>query len=336
MEGVEEAIGKIGQAAADAGFENEVINAGKTVTDMMGGDGGLLPGEILLYLIKNISGFMKENASLIMLLAAICVFSALASGISAGSGCIGGAAETGFSVIASLPAAGIFIAAFTVASMAMTEMERIGLAVLPALAVLGTGSASGGYTASAQLMSLMLRRIFLPAAAIYGVLSYCGAVSGENYLSEIKRTVKNIFVRGLGIVMTVFTFCSAASGLTAGAAATLGGRVVKYAGSLVPLVGPYLSDAADTIIESAALIRTAGGVFAAITVVSVGLIPFMKLLAYYLAVNILSAVAGSFADGKTKEITAITCELTGMLIGLTALMGGFFIINIALLAMIRG
>lgn len=331
-----EGAGAVGSAASNAGFSEAAEAAGRAAEALLRGQTGNLPAELLLYAVKNVSALLREHAAPILTLAAICVLSAFLSKLSAQGGLLSGdTAGFGFSVLAALPAVGIFSAVFFSAQSAMSRMEAVALAVIPAAAVLGTGTSSAGFLTAAEAVSALMRFVFLPFAAAYGAVAYGGAAAGENFLSGMQRLMKNLFTWGLGLVMTVFSFCTALSGLAAGASLSLGGRTVKYAGSLIPVVGPYLAEAADTVLAGAAAIRAAGGVCAAAAVLSVAVPPLLELFAYLLAVWLVSGVCGVFADAKTREILAVTAETVGMITGIATLMCAFFILNIAVIASVR-
>ncbi len=339
-----EGINAAENAASNAGFSHEAMEAGEFTMELLQGigesaDGAVFaPAELLLYMVNSLFGAVKENSVLILSLAAICIMSAFLSGLAKQDGLLcKSSGKAGIAAATALPAGAVFAAAFGSAKAAMSSLEAIGLAVIPAVAIVGKGAGAYGFVACAQVMSVLLRYVFLPMVAVYGVISFASGIAGENLLTGVKGSIKKLFSWGLGLVMTVFSFCSVSSGLALNAANTLGARAAKYAGAMVPVVGGYLTEAADTVIASASLIKTAGGVCAAMTVVLVGLSPFVKLLAYYCTVNVLSTLAGVFsggsaAGGTVKEILDITGELTGMTIGLMAMMAAFFIINIAVIA----
>ena len=335
-EGLLEGAGAVSNAAANAGFAEAASAAENAAAALLQGNTESLPAEFLFYVVERVLSLMRENAAPVLTLAAVCIFSAFVSRLSAQNGLLSkDATGMGFSFVAALPAVGIFSAVFFVARGAMGRMEAIALAVIPVAAVLGTGTSSVWFLTAAQSVSALMRFVFLPFAAVYGAVAYSGAAVGENFLTGLQKLMKTVFTWGLGLVMTVFSFCSAMSGLAAGASLSLSGRTIKYAGGLIPVVGPYLSEAADTVLAGASLIRTAGGVCAAAAVLSVALPPLLELFAYFFAVCIVSAVCGAFADARTKGMIAVTAEVAGMIVGLTALMCAFFIINIAVIASVR-
>ena len=344
MDGIAEGIGAAQSAAEGVGFSDAATQAGEFTTELLYGLGsnadsaGFAPAELLIYILNSLFDAIKENSAELLALAAMCIMGAFLSGLVKQNGLLSrSAGKAGIAAATALPAGAVFAAVFSAAKTAMSSLEAAGLAVIPAVAVVGKGAGAYGFVACSQMMSVLLRYAFLPLVAVYGALSYASVISGETFLTGIKASAKKFFSWGLGFVMTVFSFCSVSSGLAINASSTLGIRAIKYAGAMVPVVGGYLTEAADTVIASAALIKTAGGVCAVMIVIFVVLSPFVKMLAYYCAVNVLSALAGIFtgasaASALSKEILDITGELIGMVIGLMALMAAFFIINIAVIA----
>jgi len=344
MDGITEGIGAAQNAAEAVGFSDAASQAGKFTAELLYGLGSnadsaaFAPAELLIYVLSTVFAAIRDNSAELLSLAALCITGAFLAGLAKQDGLLSkSSGRAGIAAATAIPAGAVFAAVFGSAKAAMSSLEAAGLAVIPAVAVAGKGAGAYGFVACAQMMSMLLRYAFLPLTAVYGALSYASAISGETFLTGIRTSVKKFFSWGLGFVMTVFSFCSVSSGLAINASSTLGIRAVKYAGAMVPVVGGYLTEAADTVIASAALIRTAGGVCAVMVVVFVVLSPFVKMLAYYCAVNLLSSLTGIFSgtsasSGMSKEVLDITGELTGMVIGLMALMAAFFIINIAVVA----
>lgn len=66
---------------------------------------------------------------------------------------------------------------------------------------------------------------------------------------------------------------------------------------MVPVVGSMLSDASESLLASAGLIRSAAGAFGILAVISMAIVPFLRLGAYYLALKL----AGAIGEGAVMK-----------------------------------
>ena len=62
-------------------------------------------------------------------------------------------------------------------------------------------------------------------------------------------------------------------------------------------MGSMLSDASESLLASAGLIRSAAGAFGILAVISMAIVPFLRLGAFYLALKL----AGAIGDGAVMK-----------------------------------
>ena len=135
--------------------------------------------------------------------------------------------------------------------------------------------------------------------------------------------------------MTVFSCITAITGAVVSQFAGVTGKTVKYAGNLIPFVGSYLSESADLVFSGVNALRSSAGIGAATAVFITGIYPFLKLLAYVITLRICSFFVKSFYVKSIANVIDNTIEAITMMMAMTALLGVFFIINIAVFTSIR-
>ena len=79
---------------------------------------------------------------------------------------------------------------------------------------------------------------------------------------------------------------------------------------MVPVVGGILSDASETILVSAGVMKSAAGVYGIFAILAVCVRPFVEIGALYLLLKLTGAVSSVFADKSATEL--IQSFSTGM------------------------
>ena len=243
----------------------------------------------------------------------------------------------------SLPAAAIgaavSIAAVAVGDMnslvgmgqaSMEQMQGFSKVLLPSVAAATTAT---GYpaAATAKLLATMLfsdflitliHRLLLPLTFAYIAASVGYAALGNAGLRRIGGLLKWIIHTVLTVVLLAFVGYLSISGAISGSADEVTVKAAKFTvSSLVPVVGGILSDAAETILVGASLLRSAIGVFGMLTVVGICLIPFLNLGAHYLAYKVTAALASTVADDKTAGLIDDIGGAFGLILGMTGACG---------------
>ena len=64
---------------------------------------------------------------------------------------------------------------------------------------------------------------------------------------------------------------------------------------MVPVVGGMISDASETLLASAGVLKNSVGVFGMLAVLAIALTPFLRVAAHYLLLRLTTAVGGAVA-----------------------------------------
>lgn len=182
------------------------------------------------------------------------------------------------------------------------------------LPTLAAAAAAGGTPAAAaarqmatvlfsDLLIQLISRVLIPLTYLYVAACAAYAAIGNAGLKRISKTLKGIITGCLTTMLLVFVGYLSVSGVIAGAADAVSVKTAKLAISgMVPVVGGVLSDAAETVLASAAILRNTIGIFGALVILGVCLTPFLQMGVHYLVYKLTAMLAGTISEGRTADL----------------------------------
>ena len=187
-------------------------------------------------------------------------------------------------------------------------------------------------SAAVVIVSEVITKCLVPLITFSAVLSVAGNVGDRNGISGFVKIVKSATKWIMALVITVFTGINAIYGFATPALDAVGTRTLKFAvGSLVPIVGGFLSDTLDTVTASGAVVKNAVGASGIVMLCIICLPPIIKLGIMQMMFKLISAITEPIADrrisGMLWDIGVAFVALFGVMV-LTAVM---FIINICII-----
>lgn len=196
-------------------------------------------------------------------------------------------------------------------SETITQAGNFSNAFLPVFA--GLAAASGHPASAVVFQGLMVTlsdaiiRIasttFVPMVGIYLAFCIVGSVAPGVHIAGLSGFVKKAVTWGLGLCATVFVGLLTVQGLIAGATDTVAVKTAKFmVGSFIPVVGGALSDALNTVVGCANLLKTATGAYAIIVFLVIFLPPVLECLLWMLALDLSASVAEILDVGNMKGI----------------------------------
>jgi len=87
--------------------------------------------------------------------------------------------------------------------------------------------------------------------------------------------------------------------------------------SLVPVVGGILSDAAETVLAGAGILKNAVGVFGMLAVLCMCVAPFLQLGIHYLTYKVTSALSATVSSGRVAGLIDQIGGAFGLVLGMT-------------------
>ncbi len=218
----------------------------------------------------------------------------------------------------------------------VAQLSDYGKLLLPAMtaAMAAQGNvtaASGLYAATAlfdAVLSQVLCRILAPLVYVFLALAVTAAASGQALLQSLKQNIMTLAGKSLRAALYVFTGYLSITGVVAGTADQMSVKAAKLTISgMVPIVGNIMADASETILVSAGLVKSTVGVYGLLTLVAIGIGPFMRIGLQYLALKLLSSVCAVFAGSGISQIVSDFASAMGLLLAATGTMCLLFFVS---------
>lgn len=209
---------------------------------------------------------------------------------------------------------------------AIEKMSSFANVLLPTVAALAaaTGAVTGAAArqlAAALFSDLLINLIHgLLVPLLYGYIaaSVARAALGREELKRMAELLKWTVTTVLTVVTIAFVSYLTASGVVAGTADAAAVKAAKFAISgAVPVVGGILSDAAETVLASAGVLRGTVGVFGMVTVLGLCLAPLLRLAVHYLAYKLVAALASALGSGPACTLVDQLSSAFGLVLGMT-------------------
>lgn len=206
------------------------------------------------------------------------------------------------------------------------KMELFSKALLPTVAAAMAASGSPGGAAARQLAVMLfsdvlmslINRVLLPL--VYAYIATCTAYAavGNEGLKRIASTLKWVVTSILTVVLLAFVGYLTVSGVIAGTTDAITLKAAKFTvSSVVPVVGGILSDAAETVLAGAGILKNSVGVFGMLAVLGMCVVPFLQLGVHYLMYKVASALSATVADSRVAGLIDSIGGAFGLVLGMT-------------------
>ena len=304
-----------------------VPEAGKALMPKETGDFGEGLLQLITKTIQTLRPDLREAAgvcvSLVAIVTLICLIPAEQSGSAMVSN-IAGSVGVGILLLSSTHSM------IRLASQTIQQLSDYSKLLFPVMAA--GMAAQGGVTASSGLyigttffstiLNTLLSNIFLDGICLFLVLAIASAAIGEDTLKRMRDLIKGSISWILKMLLTVFTTYMSITGVVSGTTDAAALKTLKVTiSTMVPVVGGILSDASESVLVSAALMKNAAGIYGIFAVLSLALGPFARIGMHYLLLKISAMICGIFG---TKTIVSLIEDFStalGMLLAVTGSMG---------------
>lgn len=188
----------------------------------------------------------------------------------------------------------------------------------------GTATSTALYTGTTIfniILSTTGLKIIIPAIYIYLALCIADKAIKQEILSKIVSFVKWLLTWVLKIILYAFMAYISISGVITGTVDATALKATKLAVSgLVPVIGNIISDASETILLSAGVMKNAVGVYGLLAVTAIYISPFVRIGLQYLLLKITSGVCSVFGNKNASELIKDFATAMGFLLATTGVM----------------
>lgn len=169
-----------------------------------------------------------------------------------------------------------------------------------------------------DLLVNLINGLLIPVLYAYLAASVAYAALGNEGLKRIGALMKWLVTTVLTTVMLTFVGYLSLSGVIAGSTDAMTVKATKFAISgAIPVVGGILSDAAETILASAGVLRGTVGVFGAVTILGICLLPVLRMAVHYLMYKLVAAVSATVGSGRVTGLVDQIGGAFGLMLGMT-------------------
>ncbi len=183
---------------------------------------------------------------------------------------------------------------------------------------------------AAQAVSSICAFVILPLMGGYLAMSMASGVSPLINQSGLVNSVKKVTLWFMSLLTTVFLGILGIQTAVNSAADNLTLKTAKFIlGSCVPVAGTALSESVSTVSASVSLLRSSVGIYGVVALAITVLPIVLELVLWRISLFVCSGVAELFELSKISGLIKAVDAMVSLLLGLTLLTAGMFIISLA-------
>jgi stage III sporulation protein AE len=208
----------------------------------------------------------------------------------------------------------------------VNEIIEYGKLLLPvmtaALAAQGGISTStalyAGTTMFSTVLSVAISKLIIPCVYVYMVFSIGFNAIGEEVLKNLRDFLKWLVTWSLKIILYVFTGYLSITGVISGTtdSATLKATKLTLSGT-VPVVGSIISDASETILVSAGLVKNSVGTYGLLAVAAIWIGSFVQIGSQYLLLKVTGGICTAIGSKESSGLIDDFAGMMGIMVALT-------------------
>lgn len=193
----------------------------------------------------------------------------------------------------------------------VTTLSEYGKLLIPVLSA--ATAAQGGISASTAIytgttlfsavLTSLIGKLIVPMIYVYICLGLANCAIGEQVLKKLRDFVKWLMTWSLKIVLYVFTGYISITGVIGGSADASMIKATKLAISgSVPVIGGILSDASESILISAGIMKNSAGIYGVLAIVATWIGPFLEVGVQYLMLKLTAAICSVIGNQRMTEL----------------------------------
>ena len=174
-----------------------------------------------------------------------------------------------------------------------------------------------------------ITKFMIPLIYGYIVLSIATAALGETHLESLKGLFQWLITWILKAAIYLFTGYISITGVISGTTDAAALKATKLAISgTVPVVGSIISDASETILVSAAVVKNAAGVYGMLAIISILISPFIKIGIQYLLLKLTAGACGVFGSKSAVGLIKDFCGVMGFVLAVVGTVSLLLLVSI--------
>lgn len=177
--------------------------------------------------------------------------------------------------------------------------------------------------------------VLIPIVLIIVTFSIVSKVSERVQVEKLSKFLKSGVVWFLGIVLTVFVGVVSLEGTLSSSVDGVTAKTAKAAVStVIPVVGKILGDVVDSVLGCGVILKNAVGFVGVIVILSICIIPIIKIGTLSIIYSLASAVVQPIADEKIVKLLDEMSGVFKLLLGILCALSVILIIGITMVVKI--
>jgi stage III sporulation protein AE len=174
-------------------------------------------------------------------------------------------------------------------------MQALLPVLVPLLITMG-GFASGGIlnpliVTAITIFNSILQRFIMPAVYISCIFILVNSLSERDYVKKLALLIRGAALSAMGLAVTLFSGLTILQGIVTRTADGMLAKTAKYSvDNFVPIVGSFAADSLDLILSCTAIIKNGIGIFGLLIILSLLIIPLIKILAVALVFKVSAVI----------------------------------------------
>ena len=148
-----------------------------------------------------------------------------------------------------------------------------------------------------------INNFLIPISLISLSLNIISNISDKVKIDKLSKYINSSIVWILGIILTLFIGITSLEGSITNGVDALTVKTTKAAVSnFIPIVGKILGDAVDTVMSCSNILKNAVGMVGVVVIISICIIPIIKLVIIMVSYYLLEAICQTIADEKIVKL----------------------------------
>lgn len=178
----------------------------------------------------------------------------------------------------------------------MTVTMQALLPVLVPLLIAMGGFSSGGIlnpfiVAAITIFNSFMQKFIMPAIYLSCIFILVNSLSERDYVKKLALLIRGVAVFAMGLAVTLFSGLTIVQGIVTKTADGMLAKTARYSvDNFVPIVGGFAADSLDLVISCTTIIKNGVGIFGLIIILTLLIMPMIKILAVALVFKITAVV----------------------------------------------
>lgn len=178
------------------------------------------------------------------------------------------------------------------------------------------------------------KTFFFPLLSVTSQVSMLSGINESIKFDTLKKSLLSLFKWSIGLIVGVFSLLLTCQGLTNIQYNGISVKILKYAsGTLIPVVGNFLSGGIDVLMSSSIIIKNSLGIFSLLYVLLKSLVSGISLIIFSIILKFTVGVTEPLIDNKFVTLLNSIADIVSMLSALVFLSGFMFILTILFVIM---